>query len=312
MSCRHFETRLEALLDRELPAAERTACLLHAEDCPACRELLELAAVAAPPEDLVAAVLASTSGPACERALEQLAGFQDLAATRTSDRQLVALHLAGCEDCRALAGVLAALAADLPGMAEVRPDERLVADVLAATLPVTVRVRRWWERTRFQTWPRWVRRPRFALEAAFVLTVACLPLVMTSASALAALPGRAVEMAQQGPGAELDRLLLERLPGGESDPPWEERLEGTVREIRESPVARRTEQSFGSVRETLRGLGGAVAAGAGEAASLARQGYGTLRDFAASLLSNAGEDRTSPEANDTAPARSGPAFEETR
>lgn len=303
MTCHDFEARLEALTGGELPAGERAACLRHAELCGECRELLELARLGAAPaeDDLVSAVMASTSGPACERALERLAEGWGIAPGAPDP--LLVLHLDGCRECRATAGVLAALAADLPGLAEVRPDAAFTDDVLAATLPVPVRLRRAWERARREVIPRLVRRPRFAWEAAFVLTVAFLPLIVASGPTLAAAPARGAEelarVAQEAPKVELDRLLDEQI---------EPRVGETLRELRESEAARRTGQGLGSFGETLAGLGDGVARGAGEVADAAIGGYGTLRDFAASFLANEGDDDASPEADsteieDTAPAQ---------
>lgn len=308
MSCHEFEARLEALTGGELPAAERAACLRHAELCGECRELLELARLGAAPAEggLVAAVMASTSGPVCERALERLAESWDVAPDRARAAgvgdPLLALHLEGCPECRATAGVLAALAADLPGLAEVRPDAAFADDVLAATLPFAVRLRRGWERARRELIPRLVRRPRFAWEAAFVVTVAFLPLIVASGPTLAAAPVRGAEelarVAQEAPKVELDRLLDEQI---------EPRVGETLREIRESEAARRTEQGFGAFGATLVGLGDGVARGAGEVADAAIGGYGTLRELAASFLANGGDDDASPDADsteieDTAPA----------
>ncbi len=305
MNCHDFEIRLEALAGGELPAAERAGCLRHAEVCTDCRELLELARLgAAPPEaedDLVAAVMASTSGPACERVLERLADGWGRGVDREGD-PLLALHVERCRECRATAGALAVLAADLAGLAEVRPDTAFADDVLRATLPLPVRLRRAWERVRREVVPRLVSRPRFAWEAAFVVTVAFLPLIVASGPTLAAAPARGAEelarVAQDAPRVELDRFLDEEI---------EPRVDGTLRELRGSEAVRRTERSFGTVGETLLGFGDGVAYSAGEIADAAVGGYGTLRELAASFLTNEGDDDASPDASsteieDTAPA----------
>lgn len=313
MNCHDFEIRLEALAGGELPAAERGGCLRHAEACTACRELLELAQLGAAPAegDLLAAVMASTSGPACERALERLAeGWGDGVDREVGD-PLLALHVEGCSACRATAQVMTALAADLPGLAEVRPDAAFAADVLRATLPLPVRLRRVWERVRRDVVPRLVSRPRFAWEAAFVVTLAFLPLIVASGPTLAAAPVRGAEelarFAQEAPKVELDRLLDEEI---------EPRVDGTLRELRGSEAVRRTERGFGTFGTTLAAFGDGVAHGAGEIGDAVIGGYGTLRDLAASFLANGEDDDASPDANsteieDTAPAPRGPAPEET-
>jgi hypothetical protein len=314
-TCHDFEARLEALSSSVagavLPAEERAACLRHAAGCPECSELLELARMGvlaeeeagAPAESLVGAVLASTSGPACDRALLRLAAVADGGAPDP----LAALHLETCPSCRALAGAMAALAVDLPRLAEVRPDAAFADDVLRATLPVAVRLRRWWRRTAapalLGTWERLVRRPRFAWEAAFVVTVAFLPLIVASGPTLAAAPARGAE--------EVARLAQEA-----RSVDLESQLGSTVREIQGSEAGRRTEDGFESAGAFFQDLGSSLARGAGDAAEGVAVGYGTLRDLAASFLTTEGEDGSSPATNptrekDTAPAPHGPASEET-
>jgi hypothetical protein len=310
-TCHDFEARLEAL--DTLPADERAACLRHAAGCPECSELLELARMGmlaeeeeagAPVESLVGAVMASTSGPACDRALERLAACTDAGADGAPADPLVALHLETCPGCRSLAGAMAALAVDLPRLAEVRPDSGFADQVLRRTLPATVRLRRWWRSTAgpafLGTWERLARRPRFAWEAAFVVTVAFLPLIVASGPTLAAAPARGAEevarLAKEARGVDLELTL-------------EARLGSTVRGIQESEAARRT-GAF------VQDLADALSHGAGEAADGLAAGYGTLRDLAASFLTKEGEDGSSPATNpietqDSAPAPRAPASEET-
>lgn len=194
MHCRDFERRLAALLGDELPAAERAACARHLALCGACRELAEAAAACEatpiePPADLVESVLAQTTGPACPAARQRLAARD--AATPGDERLLLERHLESCADCRALARALGAFARDLPRLAEVRPDARFVADVLAATLPVEVQLWRWWRRR----WRRWAHRPRFAFEVAYAGVVVLVLAVGTPGSPLEALPRQALELA---------------------------------------------------------------------------------------------------------------------
>lgn len=191
MDCHRFEDRFEAFLAAELPAGERAACEEHLARCPACRELLELArsslSVAGEAGDLAGPVLARTSGSPCGRAGELLASRLDAGGDLALDpltRELLDLHLTGCDDCRSLAAVLAAVARDLPGLADVRPDPGFVDDVLARTLPARVRWRRVLARAWSRRWATWVRRPRFAWEAAFVCTLAFLPVLTSSAAPL--------------------------------------------------------------------------------------------------------------------------------
>ena len=228
MDCRSLELRLEALLDGGLTGAERTDCMAHLETCPQCQELLGLAATALLPMEganlrLAEGILAQTSGPTCGPAAEQLASALDGALDPT-DRMLLDLHLADCAECRALARTFELLRRDLPRLAEVRADSRLVDDVLAATLPASVRLRRWWT----TAWPQWVRRPRFASEAAFAVTLALLIVLEAGGSPLQALSKRAVDATRSAAETTLQA----------STEAVERRAAATVDSVRRSPAAR--------------------------------------------------------------------------
>lgn len=297
MDCHDFEDRFETFLAGELPAGERAACREHLDRCPACRELLELAR---PPveadnrateEDLVGRILARTAGPACGRAGELLASRLDGsdAGEDPLERELLELHLAGCDDCRALARVLVALARDLPSLAEVRPDPRFVDDVVARAVPVTVRWRRALSRSWSRRWSSWVRRPRFAWEAAFVLTLAFLP-VLSSAAA---------------PLAETARGMTAESPVSRIVSRADRALGSTGRTLLDlEPVARagRTVSAAREVVEGLRPRAGRWVEGWTEDCREAVGGYlGTLRSGAASFLVKAADDDVAtrrPEAND--------------
>jgi predicted anti-sigma-YlaC factor YlaD len=203
MDCRDFEDRLEALLDGALDEHERRCCERHLAACGRCRELAEtLAAAAPPPDDLLGAVLARTSGPACASAESRLCAWLD-GELAGADRELMGAHLESCADCRALAAAMTRLAAELPWLAELRPDPGFVAAVLAATLPVQVRLRRWWA----AVWPRWVRRPRFASEAAFIATMVLVLVFATPGSPLEAVPTKALGLAKTNPTVRLEAPL---------------------------------------------------------------------------------------------------------
>jgi len=211
MRCKDFERLLEVWLAGGLSPAEHAACARHAERCGECRELVALAGWAdsaeahfggEPSTDLVHGVLERTSGGACARAREELVPLVDgeLTAER---RGLVELHLESCPDCRELRDVLGGLAAELTLLAEADPGPGFTEGVLARTVHadraavgagasvgegwVTLgRLRRSWA----AIWPALVRRPRFALEAAYVLVLVLMPLV-----AWADLPERAADLA---------------------------------------------------------------------------------------------------------------------
>lgn len=202
MNCRDFELRLESYLAEDLPATERDSAARHLRRCRDCKDLLDLALIAfepaaaeatAPPADLVASVLSETVGSSCLACERLLCDYADQHLP-DDHRALVTAHLDSCGECRDVAGALASLASDLPRLAEIEPDELFVDAVLAATLPLRVRLRRWWR----VTWPRWVVRPRFAAEAAYVTTLILVLIFSVPGSPLQAMPGQAVELARRG------------------------------------------------------------------------------------------------------------------
>ncbi|MFQ5526429.1 MAG: anti-sigma factor family protein [Thermoanaerobaculia bacterium] len=202
MNCREFERGLEALSDGAAPAALR-AYEEHAATCGACSELLALARLpASEPGDLVAGVLSRTSGSACRQAEARLPEFVDGLLSSADGRELVAAHLEHCSSCSGLIVELERLAADLPRLAIVEPDVGLVDAVLRRTLPLPVQLRRWWA----AAWPRWVRRPRFATELAYALTLVLVVAFGTPVSPLQAMPERALDFARTDPGEQIEQL----------------------------------------------------------------------------------------------------------
>lgn len=119
-----------------------------------------------PPEaalDLTRAILARTSGSACERLRDLACDFVDgsLDATRT---QLAQAHLDGCPGCSRLVTALRAAQAVLPSLAQADPGPWFAQRVMRATSqvgpqPGTDRRPLWW---------RLMHRPRIALEAAYL------------------------------------------------------------------------------------------------------------------------------------------------
>ena len=270
MDCRELEERLEALLDGELDEGERRRCARHLELCPGCRDLAEPLAAVAPPEDLLEAVLASTSGSPCGRAESLLCGWLDDELDEV-DRALLGAHANSCSDCRALAVAIRRLAVDLPRLAELRPDPGFVEAVLAATLPVRVRLRRWWA----AAWPRWVRRPRFASEAAFVGTLALVLVFATPGSPLEAVPAQALGLAKTDPAARLEARL--EAPAAKI----EERFASHVR----APLSRRYARFEAAAGTWI----DAAEANGRTALATVRQWIGTSRDRLASLMGSADE-----------------------
>jgi anti-sigma factor RsiW len=187
--CRRFEANLEAFLDGRLSPGETRAAREHILDCANCRELVEIAGGAgeAPPE-LAADVLERTSGSPCDHARQALCEYVDGQADAVAT-ELMRMHLSGCEACSALANVLVELSADLPALAQLDPGESFTAGVLALTLPSPVERPGWIDRAR-QGWTRLVRRPRFALEGAYVMTLLLLVALGVPGALLAGAPTR--------------------------------------------------------------------------------------------------------------------------
>jgi anti-sigma factor RsiW len=201
ISCRQFETFLDALTTGALEAGEASRCRRHAAECEACADLLTLATLEAPPtaeapSDFVRQVLRRTSGATCSAARDALCAWVDGEA-REAEALLVARHVDSCPECRGLVAALVAMRRDLPRLASLSPGERFVADVLRHTLPATVQLRRWWR----AAWPRWVHRPRFASEAAFIGLLVLVLVFSTPGSPLEAVPRQALALAQEPPRA---------------------------------------------------------------------------------------------------------------
>jgi len=292
MNCPDLEHRLEDLLESSLSETELEACERHLEACEGCRDLVQLARLAearpgnlestaslgGEPPDLVAGVLARTSGGACERAREVLAETPGRRPEGT-DGELLAGHLGACEECASLDGVLATLRIDLPRLAVLRTDQGFVADVLGRTLPVNVQLRRWWGRT----WPNLVRRPRFASEAAFVALIALVVVFATPGSPLEAVPARALAIAQDPPIRQVELPAVE-LPSAE----LQERLDATARALRES--------KGGQVAADWQAAGEQAADRAAAFIDRTGERLGTFWDEAASLLGRTdGETSSEPE-----------------
>jgi predicted anti-sigma-YlaC factor YlaD len=239
MDCKTLENRFEALLDGTLSAAERRACIEHLDNCLHCSELkevvdkvlqpthdLEIGPVAInPPADLVSSILAHTSGLGCDRAQLLFGDLIDGVLPGT-DRALVQDHLKECQQCSDLVGVWVSLARDLPQLAELPLKDGFVDDVLAATLPAGARVRRWWS----STWPQMLLRPRFALEAAYIGTLALGLIFTTTGSSLEAMPAKAVAITRfhpvtslRGPVSALEDRISARL-----QPAWRSCRDKTV------------------------------------------------------------------------------------
>ena len=206
--CRRFEGALEAFLDGTLAGSEARAAREHLQACADCHELALIATVTvdATP-DLAEQVLARTSGPACERAKQRLCEYVD-GQVGEVDAELIRMHVAGCADCATLSNVLVELTAELPLLVEIQPDERFTADVLARTAPGRRKTARWIEQL-VQGWDRLTRRPRFAFEGAYVLTVLLLVILGVPGALLAGAPSRVAETATRDIVSPVRQTVIE-------------------------------------------------------------------------------------------------------
>ncbi|HJV48074.1 MAG TPA: zf-HC2 domain-containing protein [Geothrix sp.] len=119
--------------------------------------------------DLTRAILARTSGSACERLQSLACAYVDgeLEADQTT---LVDAHLDHCPACAALVEVLAQTQALLPGMAELDPGPWFTQRVLRATVHQPPRP----DFDLGRAWSQLMHRPRIALEAAYLGAAASL------------------------------------------------------------------------------------------------------------------------------------------
>ncbi len=300
MNCAEFEAQLDDLLaehgsghfDRD----RRRRAMRHLGGCHECLELARLAgliegwASQAAPEDLLAAVVQGTIGSPCRQAEEQLGDFVD-GTLPAGEQELIRLHLELCPSCSGLATELAQLNEVLPRLATLDPGPGFVDRVLVATLPRSVRLRRWWSRN----WPRWVRRPRFSVELAFVATLIVVLASGMPWSPAGAMPDKMAEWVRAEPVFQLQEQIRQRL----SPPATEltQRLERRATALKRSELARRmAEMAHAALRPTRR----ATELGWNWSRAASRR-LGTFFRWAASRLMNVEEQCSSP---DTPPTES--------
>lgn len=117
-------------------------------------------------EALVASILARTSGAPCAGIEDRLLARSD-GALAAGELELVDEHLAHCAGCRELAEALAILKTELPALAEIDPGPWFTAQVLHRTVAAGRTGPTWSSRLR-ESWRALARRPRFAVEIAYV------------------------------------------------------------------------------------------------------------------------------------------------
>ncbi len=166
MDCQGLRRRMADMMAGRLPAAEQDAAHDHLTHCPDCLEVWSRGLGELP--ELAAEVMAQTAPDLCSQAQSLIPDLAD-GALANVEAALASSHTASCRDCGPLAHAMDRLAHDLPGMAEIEPDAVFARDALAAMLPAppNPRPRATWR----EIWRDLVKRPRFAMEAAFIVAL---------------------------------------------------------------------------------------------------------------------------------------------
>jgi hypothetical protein len=261
--------RLEEFLDGRMGEAEQEefrAHLLACADCGAAAEILPHEAdrtAPEPPPDLAAAILDRTTGPTCANARDRLSAWSDR-SLQAVESELVRLHLDDCADCAALARVLARMSVDLPALAELDPGGRFVDDVLGATAAGR---RRWdgWAARMAAGWENLVRRPRFAMEGAYVATIMFVLIFGIPTVPFAGISRQVRGMVDGGTGSAIGQPMAElqnRVSTGvdELKGRWQElelKADTASRNVREDLARRKTgswekiDEFIGTIRDRL-------------------------------------------------------------
>jgi anti-sigma factor RsiW len=176
MNCQSYDARLDALLDGRCSQAEWDEAETHLAACARCRQVFEAMSGRggdlddAGHEALATAVVAKTSGAgrACDSARDRICAYVD-GDLDSLDRDLVEGHLQHCAACAALAAAVAEQTAVLRTLAALPPRTTFAGQVIGATSrrplepSLGERIGAWLSRA--------AQRPRFAVEAAYVMTV---------------------------------------------------------------------------------------------------------------------------------------------
>ena len=168
MNCSEFEALLYASIEERIEPADGARMTAHEASCARCRRLAGLisgneAGSSELAEGFAESVLERTSGKPCEEVAILLA---EDASDASHQEALWAVHVATCKDCSALQGALARMLRETPALAELEPEVSLVDSVLRATVGRRPLVAS--RRPHEGFWTRFVRRPRAALEGAYV------------------------------------------------------------------------------------------------------------------------------------------------
>jgi hypothetical protein len=206
MNCSEFEALLYASIEEHIEPADGARMTAHEASCASCRRLAALVSGSGTDssefaEGLAESVLMRTSGKPCEEVAILLA--EDGSDT-SHQEALWPLHVETCKDCRALQGALARMRHEIPALAELETEASLVDSVLSATLGRRPSLAN--RRSHEGFWIRFVRRPRAALEGAYV--TAMLLLVVTGLPwSLSGSSGRTLDSWWRGPAEAASGLV---------------------------------------------------------------------------------------------------------
>lgn len=193
MDCDRFHAWLEAFLAGDLDEDRSIAMRAHAAGCTECAAVVGAGSAPALDDDLVLRpVLAATSGRSCARVQDVLAGDPEADEAR---RRWAAAHIAHCPHCADVARVLDELPLILPTLASADPGPDFTAGVLLATLPRPSLWSVFLTRMR-DHFARWRRRPEFAQELSFALTVLLVLVTLVPGSPLQDAPRQALSLVQ--------------------------------------------------------------------------------------------------------------------
>lgn len=196
MHCDRLHELIDEYLTGTLGTEDASAIDEHLQTCAECHSVVAVLRSSAGqpvPDDLVVRpVLAATTGRTCARVQGLLAGDPEAGP---EERGWAGEHLHDCAACTSVLRVLEELPQILPTFAAVDPGPDFTAEVLLATLPqpslwsvFATRMRDHFE--------RWQRRPEFAQEFSFALTIVLVLLTAVPGSPLRELPRQALSVVQ--------------------------------------------------------------------------------------------------------------------
>jgi thiol-disulfide isomerase/thioredoxin len=161
--CEWFLSRIDDFGAGRLDEVDFTDAETHLLDCPRCLDAWSAWIGEAP--DLARSVLEEAGLDPCRQALTEIADSDKTLSA--ADNPELAEHLEFCPPCSAVALALEELKKELPKLRNVEPDKRFVSDVVAMTSGSAAK-ESVWQRFRDRC-VEMTRRPRFALETAYVV-----------------------------------------------------------------------------------------------------------------------------------------------